>query len=614
MDEKRILEQLLASAQEIPVPEGLCPEIMEKRLEQTAQKLRTARKSRRQMWQKSLLGAAAVVLCVGLIVLGQRGADSSSSGSMMSFGTASEASDATAGAAAPEEAAAESGAAGGFSASAYSNGTDSWEAEDVGSLYTQAGSYEEIREYLAAAGSVQDDAEAEGANAGDSGAGESKTGEMSAVGDEICTDGSRAYMLEEQTLQILTAGDGGSVTAEEVRLAEIQSGEQLKAVYRDGETLRIVVGTESETRLLTYDISALEQPELLGTVSQEGEYVDSAEWNGSVQLVTKAAVTLPETSESSGQNGETKKTESMAEQENAEQEWMPQINGQAVSAENSYLSAQGGGQAWLFSAVSEENPGTVGGSGMIVGGSTEICLKGGKAILQEISYTEDEYTTKLAEFELTDDGLVPLGALSLRGIVQEPGWIDEQDGYLRVLAEIWNNETEQMEGSVYVLDEGMNPVGILEGLNLEQGAGAVCFDGSRAYISAAGENGGLLLSLDLWEPSSPSLSGELAVDFVSDSLRIWGDGRLLCVGREADGAGASGLRLTMYDCSEPEQGLVELHTWSSAEFSEDTSGNAVKVIGNQEKRILVPDGETGEYAAISYSEEGGFQVQEQVRE
>ena len=610
MDEKRILEQLLASAQEIPVPEGLCPEIMEKRLEQTAQKLRTARKSRRQMWQKSLLGAAAVVLCVGLIVLGQRGADSSSSGSMMSFGTASEASDATAGAAAPEEAAAESGAAGGFSASAYSNGTDSWEAEDVGSLYTQAGSYEEIREYLAAAGSVQDDAEAEGANAGDSGTGESKTGEMSAVGDEICTDGSGAYMLEEQTLQILTAGDGGSVTAEEVRLAEIQSGEQLKAVYRDGETLRVVVGTESETRLLTYDISALEQPELLGTVSQEGEYVDSAEWNGSVQLVTKTAVTLPETPESSGQNGETEKTESMAEQGDAEQEWMPQINGQAVSAENSYLSAQGGSQAWLFSAVSEENPGTVGGSGMIVGGSTEICLKGGKAIVQEISYTEDEYTTKLAEFELTDDGLVPLGALSLRGIVQEPGWIDEQDGYLRVLAEIWNNETEQMEGSVYVLDEGMNPVGILEGLNLEQGAGAVCFDGSRAYISAAGENGGLLLSLDLWEPSSPSLSGELAVDFVSDSLRIWGDGRLLCVGREADGAGASGLRLTMYDCSEPEQGLVELHTWSSAEFSEDTSGNAVKVIGNQEKRILVPDGETGEYAAISYSEKGGFQTEE----
>ena len=100
------------------------------------------------------------------------------------------------------------------------------------------------------------------------------------------------------------------------------------------------------------------------------------------------------------------------------------------------------------------------------------------------------------------------------------------------------------------------------------------------------------------------------MDFVSDSLRIWGDGRLLCVGREADGAGASGLRLTMYDCSEPEQGLVELHTWSSAEFSEDTSGDAVKVIGNQEKRILVPDGETGEYAAISYSEKGGFQTEE----
>ena len=57
MDEKRILEQLLASAQEISVPEGLCPEIMEKRLEQTAQKLRTARKSRRQVFPNFLIAS-----------------------------------------------------------------------------------------------------------------------------------------------------------------------------------------------------------------------------------------------------------------------------------------------------------------------------------------------------------------------------------------------------------------------------------------------------------------------------------------------------------------------------------------------------------------------------
>lgn len=615
MDEKRILEQLLASAQEIPVPEGLCPEIMEKRLEQTAQELRAARKSRRQIWQKSLLGAAAVVLCVGLVILGRHGAGSNSSGaSMATMDTASEASGAAADAGAPEAAAAEGGASGDSSSGAFSGGTYGWEAEDVSNFYTQAGSYEEIREYLNTFGVVQNEVEAGDEGTESSGTGEPKTGEISAVRDEICTDGSRAYTLEEQTLRILTAEDGGSVTTEEVRLAEIQSGEQLKAVYRDGETLRIVVGTEEETRLLTYDISALEQPELLGTVSQEGEYVDSAKWNGSVQLVTKAAVTLPETPESSGQNGETENAENMAEQGAAEQGWMPRINGQVVSAENSYLSAQGGSQAWLFSAVSEENPGTVGGSGMIVGGSAEICLKGGKAIVQEISYTEDEYTTKLAEFELTDDGLVPLGALSLRGIVQEPGWIDEQDGYLRVLAEIWNNETEQMEGSVYVLDEGMNPVGILEGLNLEQGAGAVCFDGSRAYISAAGENGDLLLVLDLWEPASPYLNAELAVDSTFDGLISWADGRLLCIEREtdADTDGAAGLRLVMYDCSET--GLTELHAWSSADVSTDLADEAVWVIGAQEKRVLVPDGETGGYIVISYSDEEGFQAQEQVRE
>ncbi len=183
-----------------------------------------------------------------------------------------------------------------------------------------------------------------------------------------------------------------------------------------------------------------------------------------------------------------------------------------------------------------------------------------------------------------------------------------------MLSESWNDETEQMEGSVYVLDSGLNPVGILEGLNLEQGAEAVCYDGSRAYISAAGENGGLLLVLDLWEPSSPYLNAELAVDSTFDGLISWADGRLLCIEREtdADTDGAAGLRLVMYDCSET--GLTELHAWSSADVSTDLADEAVWVIGAQEKRVLVPDGETGGYIVISYSDEEGFQAQEQVRE
>ncbi|MFR6330885.1 MAG: hypothetical protein ACLUOI_20190 [Eisenbergiella sp.] len=51
-------------------------------------------------------------------------------------------------------------------------------------------------------------------------------------------------------------------------------------------------------------------------------------------------------------------------------------------AENSHLSAQEESGV-AVSAVSEENPGTVGGSGMIVGGNMEVCLKGGNAICKK---------------------------------------------------------------------------------------------------------------------------------------------------------------------------------------------------------------------------------------
>ena len=114
--------------------------------------------------------------------------------------------------------------------------------------------------------------------------------------------------------------------------------------------------------------------------------------------------------------------------------------------------------------------------------------------------------------------------------------------------------------------------------------------------------------------ASPYLNAELAVDSTFDGLISWADGRLLCIEREtdADTDGAAGLRLVMYDCSET--GLTELHAWSSADVSTDLADEAVWVIGAQEKRVLVPDGETGGYIVISYSDEEGFQAQEQVRE
>ncbi len=109
--------------------------------------------------------------------------------------------------------------------------------------------------------------------------------------------------------------------------------------------------------------------------------------------------------------------------------------------------------------------------------------------------------------------------------------------------------------------------------------------------------------------ANPYLNAELAVDSTFDGLISWADGRLLCIEREtdADTDGAAGLRLVMYDCSET--GLTELHAWSSADVSTDMADEAVWVIGAQEKRVLVPDGETGGYIVISYSDEEGFQAQ-----
>lgn len=387
MDENRISELLLASAREIPVPEGLNPEAVRKKLEQTAAELRVKKRNHRKLWQRSLTAAAMVVLCAGLIVLGRNGLrDSSSSATaeMASAEAAGGSSAADAGAVPETAAAPENQDGGSFGESEYAGGrsTEAVNVPDFESLYAQAGSYDDVREYLAgqnSAGQVSDSSE---------------------MGTEIpgeSTDDGSTYILDGRTLKILTPGDDGS-DAEEMELQEIRDGDVLMAAYAEGKLLRLVVGTEEDTRVLLYDLSAEGQPLLLGEGAQDGAYVDSAEENGNIWLVTELTLASPA--------GESTETADAAGEEVPE--WLPRVNGQTVPPENIYLSSQGGSHAWVVASFSEEAPDSYARNLMIAGGDGIMMLSGGDVILQEQKTDESGNMTVVMEFRLTEEGIWPL--------------------------------------------------------------------------------------------------------------------------------------------------------------------------------------------------------------
>jgi hypothetical protein len=325
MDENRIWELLMASAQDIPVPEGLRPEQTENLLRRMAERKKASAGRIRRLIRGSVLSAAAVMLCVGAVMLARNGTDSSS----MASGQTGSPALASAGG---EESSAEAGEIPMETSGTYAGTAESSIAEGRignGSFYPATGGYEEIEEYLSGAVSGAD-------------AGTAEAGEQEADEPEL------------------------SFSPEEIR-----EGETVKAVYEDGNGLQVIVGTAAETRILAYDLTDPEHPVFTGEAVQEGQYGASALESGRILLVTGLELTLPEQTETDDQQAGTEKIPG----------WVPEVNGLPVPAENSFLSGKKGSWCWVASSFARENPGDPAGSGMLLGEKAEISLDGNRILL-----------------------------------------------------------------------------------------------------------------------------------------------------------------------------------------------------------------------------------------
>ncbi len=135
-----------------------------------------------------------------------------------------------------------------------------------------------------------------------------------------------------------------------------------------------------------------------------------------------------------------------------------------------------------------------------------------------------------------------------------------RDGFLRVATTTgpaWaaDGGVPDSSSSVLVLDEDdgrLDVVGRVDGLGVGEQVRGVRYDGDRAYVVTFRQTDPLYV-LDLADPASPRLSGELKVDGYSAYLHPVGDGRLLGVGQDADPTSGAvrGLQVSAVDVRDP---------------------------------------------------------------
>lgn len=178
----------------------------------------------------------------------------------------------------------------------------------------------------------------------------------------------------------------------------------------------------------------------------------------------------------------------------------------------------------------------------------------------DYNYFGDRRTsTDIHKFALTEAGPVPSGSANVPGRLLNRYSLGEYEGNLRVattVGHVSRDGSSQVYNNVYVLSEQSEElavVGSVENIAPGEQIYSARFIGARGYMVTF-KKVDPLFTLDLSEPTSPRIVGELKIPGYSDYLHPLDENHLLGIGKDAVDAGTfawyQGVQLSVFDVTD----------------------------------------------------------------
>lgn len=187
---------------------------------------------------------------------------------------------------------------------------------------------------------------------------------------------------------------------------------------------------------------------------------------------------------------------------------------------------------------------------------------------------DERYSTSIHKFDIGGDGPAQYRASgSIDGRLLNQYSMDEYQGYLRVAATDgapWgSNDTTKSHVVVLAERDGeLVAVGSVGNMGKGESIYAVRFIGSSAYVVTFRQTDPLYV-VDLRDPESPKVAGELKINGYSAYLHPLSDGLILGVGQDADSEGrTTGAKATLFDVSDPANPRA-VSSWTLADSYSD---------------------------------------------
>lgn len=161
-------------------------------------------------------------------------------------------------------------------------------------------------------------------------------------------------------------------------------------------------------------------------------------------------------------------------------------------------------------------------------------------------------STSIYRIRIENSTIVPEAKGQVLGRVLNQFSMDEYNNHFRIATSTWIDWTEQ--NSVYVLNMNLSVIGELENLAVGENLHSARFIGDRCYLVTFKKTDPLFV-IDLSDPTTPAVLGQLKIPGYSDYLHPYDENHLIGVGKETveanegDFAWYQGVKISLFDVS-----------------------------------------------------------------
>ena len=420
--------------------------------------------------------------------------------------------------------------------------------------------------------------------------------------DIVKTDGEYLYIIRRGSSVRIVQADGTELT--EITAVESDNlSESIRDLYIDGDTMILVTGgSRSAMKEESQDVYTTEYYDYARVLTYDisdrtaPKLLGSAEQEGYYKSSRKTGNDIYLFTEFCPQIGDSQDDSRI----------MPLVNGESMTAEQIYVPETLQDTSYLvIGSVNIGTPDKIKNSKAVVSGVEHFYVSSESIYICSRSWHNGSGDmTEILKFSYKNGEIKGVGSCEFKGYLNDTFSIDEYNGYLRVLATTLTDSTET--NALYVYDGQMQLVGKIADIAPDETIRSARFMGDTGYFVTFRQTDPLF-SIDLSDPENPQIIGALKIDGFSSYLHFYGKDRLLGIGYDADPKTGitTGMKLSMFDISDPENVTEEKRFVLKDANNCPGLYNYKAIMINPEKNLFGFACDAN-YLVFTYDEEQGF--------